>query len=321
MKILIAEDNRFFRRLIEVNLKQWGHEVIPCEDGAEAWEVLRREDCPHLAILDWEMPKMLGIEICKAVRALRNHPYIYIIILTAKSNKDDLVIGLDSGADDYITKPFEPLELQVRLRAGTRIVQLQEDLTSALKAAEVRAREDSLTGLWNHAAIIEILKNEMDRSSRQRRPVGVVMADVDHFKRINDTSGHMEGDRVLKRVAEVVCANIRPYDSVGRYGGEEFLIVLPECDLQRAADLAERLRKATEFDTKLALQDGTRITMSFGVTAAATLARDHWEAVVNAADKAMYKAKGTGRNRVALGSVAEPPLVPPSTPVPEAAVQ
>lgn len=320
MKVLIAEDNRFFRRLIEVNLKQWGHDVIPCEDGAEAWEILRRDDCPHLAILDWEMPKMLGIDICKAVRALRNHPYVYIILLTAKSNKDDLVAGLASGADDYVTKPFEPVELQVRLRAGTRIVELQEELVSALKAAEVRAREDSLTGLWNHAAIIEVLKNEMDRSSRQRRPLGVIMADVDHFKRINDTCGHMEGDRVLKRIAEVFRANIRPYDAVGRYGGEEFLIVLPECNEQHAAELAERLRKATCGDAKLALQDGVRFSMSFGVTGTGTLPRSHWESAVKAADEALYEAKRNGRNTVVFRAIQENPALPPVAPVPAAIV-
>jgi diguanylate cyclase (GGDEF)-like protein len=321
MKVLIAEDNRFFRRLIEVNLRQWGHEVIPCEDGAEAWDILKKDDCPHLAILDWEMPGMLGIEICRAVRALRNHPYVYIILLTAKSNKDDLVAGLASGADDYITKPFEPVELQVRLRAGTRIVELQEELVSALKAAEVRAREDSLTGLWNHAAIIEILKNEIDRSARQRRPLGLIMADVDHFKRINDTCGHMEGDRVLKRIAEVLRGNIRPYDAVGRYGGEEFLIVLPECNEQHATDLAERLRKATSGDAKLALRDGITISMSFGVTATGTLTRPYWEAAVKTADEALYEAKSHGRNRVVFRAIGDNQEVPPATPVPVTVLQ
>jgi two-component system, cell cycle response regulator len=306
MKILVAEDNRFFRRLIEVNLKQWGHEIISCGDGAEAWEILKEEDRPHMAILDWEMPEMEGIEVCKAVRALKNRPYVYIILLTAKNRRDDLVIGLDSGADDYITKPFEPVEFQVRLRAGTRIVQLQEELLSAFRAAEVRSKEDSLTGLWNHAAIIEMLKNEMDRSSRRRRPLGVIMADVDNFKRINDSNGHMEGDRVLKRVAELMRANIRPYDFVGRYGGEEFLILLPECGEQHSIDLAERLRMAVESDLKPALRGDLKLTMSFGVTSAETLARDYWEEAVRAADKALYEAKGNGRNKVVFRPVAGP---------------
>ena len=209
MRILIAEDNRFFRRLIEVNLKQWGHEVVSCEDGACAWELLNKEDAPKLAILDWDMPGMQGTDICRELRKLSDRPYIYIIMLTAKSGKDELVQGLDSGADDYVTKPFEPVELQVRLRAATRIVRLQEDLIAACKAAEVRAKEDSLTGLWNHAAILEIVKAEIERSCRQQRPLGLVLADVDHFKRINDTCGHLEGDRVLRRIADVIKLNVQ----------------------------------------------------------------------------------------------------------------
>jgi two-component system cell cycle response regulator len=298
MRILIAEDNRFFRRLLEANLKQWGHEVVSCEDGGEAWEILQRDDCPHLAILDWEMPRMLGIEVCKAVREQKNQPYIYLILLTAKTQKDDLVVGLDSGADDYLTKPFEPVELQVRLRAATRILQLQEDLVSALRAAEVRAKEDSLTGLWNHSAIVEMLKREIERSFRQQRSLGLIMCDIDHFKRINDTFGHLEGDRSLKRVAEIIRTNLRQYDSVGRYGGEEFLVILPDCNAIQTVALAERLRETVSCDVRLIMHDDVHLTVSFGATSIEAGSNINWEAAIRIADEALYEAKRNGRNRV-----------------------
>ncbi|AFM24488.1 GGDEF domain-containing response regulator [Desulfomonile tiedjei] len=300
MRILIAEDNRFFRRLLEANLKQWGHEVVSCEDGAEAWEILQKSDCPHLAILDWEMPRMLGIEVCKAVREQKNQPYIYLILLTAKTQKDDLVVGLDSGADDYLTKPFEPVELQVRLRAATRIIQLQEDLVSALRAAEVRAKEDSLTGLWNHSAIVEMLKREIERSFRQQRSLGIIMCDIDHFKRINDTFGHLEGDRSLKRVAEIIRTNLRQYDSVGRYGGEEFLVILPDCNAIQTVTLAERLREMVSCDVRLVMHDDVHLTVSFGATSIEAGSNINWEAAIRIADEALYEAKRNGRNRVVL---------------------
>jgi diguanylate cyclase (GGDEF)-like protein len=298
MRILIAEDNRFFRRLLEANLKQWGHEVVSCEDGAEAWEILQNDDCPHLAILDWEMPKMLGIEVCKAVRERKNQPYIYLILLTAKNQKDDLVVGLDSGADDYLTKPFEPVELQVRLRTATRILQLQEDLVSALRAAEVRAKEDSLTGLWNHSAIVGMLKREIERSFRHQRSLGLIMCDIDHFKRINDTFGHLEGDRSLKRVAEIIRGNLRQYDSVGRYGGEEFLVILPDCNGVQTAALAERLREMVSCDVRLIMHDDVRLTVSFGATSIEAGSNINWEVAIRTADEALYEAKRNGRNRV-----------------------
>lgn len=300
MRILIAEDNRFFRRLLEVNLKQWGHDIVQCEDGQQAWDVLKGEDPPRLAVLDWEMPKKHGVEICRDVRELKDRPYVYIILLTAKNRQDDLVEGLESGADDYITKPFDPVELKVRLRAGTRIVQLQDDLLSAYRAAEMRAKEDSLTGLWNHSAILDILRKELSRSARRHTWVGVIMADMDKFKRINDCHGHLNGDRVLKRAADVLRKGVRSYDSVGRYGGEEFLIVLPACDLREAGILAERLRVSAERDS---MNDGSpesTWTISLGVTAVKGSNAMTPDFAIRTADQALYRAKERGRNCVEI---------------------
>ncbi len=298
MRILIAEDNRFFRRLLEVNLKQWGHDIVQCEDGEQAWDVLKGEDPPRLAVLDWEMPKKHGVEICRDVRELKDRPYVYIILLTAKNRQDDLVEGLESGADDYITKPFDPVELKVRLRAGTRIVQLQDDLLSAYRAAEMRAKEDSLTGLWNHSAILDILQKELSRSTRRHTWVGVIMADMDQFKKINDSHGHLKGDRVLKRTADVLRKGVRSYDSVGRYGGEEFLIVLPACDLREAEILAERLRVSAERDSMNDGSPGANWTISLGVTAVKGSNGVTPDVAIRTADQALYSAKERGRNCV-----------------------
>lgn len=303
MKVLIAEDNRFFRRLVEVSLKQWGHEVVGCEDGGQAWDLLVQDAPPRLALLDWEMPKLQGVEICRRLRALKNRPYVYLILLTAKSRKDDIIQGLDSGADDYVTKPFDPVELRVRLRAATRILRLQEDLMAACSAAEQRAKEDPLTGLWNHSAILDILRRELDRSARSSGRVGVILADVDHFKRINDSHGHLVGDRVLRRIAQVMKNGVRSHDSVGRYGGEEFLVVLPDCCDRETVNLAQRIKKAILDDCP---DDGEPLlgTVSFGVTCVDGRTRMSLDSVIHTADEALYQAKRNGRNRIETRLVA-----------------
>ncbi|AFM23030.1 GGDEF domain-containing response regulator [Desulfomonile tiedjei] len=303
MKVLVAEDNRFFRRLVEASLQQWGHEVLGCEDGSQAWDLLMQDAPPRLALLDWEMPKLQGIEICRRLRALKDRPYVYLILLTAKSRKDDIIKGLDSGADDYVTKPFDPVELRVRLRAATRILELQEDLMAACQAAEQRAQEDSLTGLWNHSAILDILRKELDRSARSGGNLGVILADVDYFKRINDSYGHLVGDRVLRSIGRAMRENLRSHDSIGRYGGEEFLVVLPDCCEGDLISLAERLRKAILDDCARDTQKVLR-TMSFGCTCVDGKVAMCLDAIVHAADEALYRAKKNGRNRIEVQLVA-----------------
>lgn len=298
MRVLVAEDSQFFRRLLEVNLKQWGHQVVPCSSGTEAWSILSGPDCPRLAILDWEMPGMEGVEICRELRKLTDRPYVYVFLLTAKTRREDIVQGLDSGADDYITKPFDPLELQVRMRAATRIVQLQEDLMKSIEALEMRASEDSLTGLWNHAAILTRLKEELDRCCRDRSSLGVIMADVDGFKQVNDSHGHQRGDRLLKGLARRIKSALRSYDSIGRYGGDEFLIVLPDCDLKETIALAERLRQASMSDLRREAEVGFGGTVSFGVASTDGTGDYDLDRLVRAADDALYQAKRAGRNCV-----------------------
>ena len=187
MKILIAEDDAISRRLLETILRKWGYEVVVAQDGGKAWEELQKEDAPRLAILDWMMPEMDGVEVCGKVRERMNSPYVYILLLSAKSQREDLVKGMESGADDYITKPFDANELKVRLRAGRRILDLQTQLMSAQEALRDQAARDPLTGIWNRNAIFDIFRRELTRAERERTQLAIVMIDIDHFKNLNDT--------------------------------------------------------------------------------------------------------------------------------------
>ncbi len=299
MRVLVAEDDPITRKLLQAHLTKWGHEVVACSDGKEAWDVLNRDDSPTLAILDWMMPGMDGVTICREIRTQERQSYIYVILLTAKTKKEDVIEGLEAGADDYIAKPFDAHELKVRVRAGSRIIRLQDDLMSALAASEYQASHDALTGLLNRKAIIELLKKELLRADRQTAPVGVIIADLDHFKRINDSYGHLAGDVVLKEVAALMMKSVRPYDSAGRYGGEEFLIVCPACDAECAHRVAERLRCLLS-ETPLVTAEGVfNVTMSFGVASVNCEGADA-DSIIRMADHALYEAKELGRNRVQL---------------------
>jgi diguanylate cyclase (GGDEF)-like protein len=286
--------------------------MVAC-DGAEALELLQREDAPALIILDWMMPGMTGVEVCKRIRERDSEPYTYILLLTSKSQKEDLIEGMDAGADDYITKPFDQNELQVRLRAGTRLVDLQSQLLKAREDLRDQATRDSLTRLWNRSSILGELGRELARSERDSRPLGVVIVDLDHFKHVNDTYGHLAGDAVLREAARRMQNSIRQYDSIGRYGGEEFLILFPGCSEVDSYAQADRLRKQLG-QTEMSLNDtSVRITASFGVTTA--LPGERWtpEVLIRKADEALYVAKKSGRNRVEILS-CKPDPVPVDSP-------
>src|SRR4051794_17238522 len=227
MRVLAAEDNPVFQSMLRSMLNKWGYSPIMARDGNEAWRILESENAPRLAVLDWMMPGIDGVEICRRLRSLNPEPYIYILLLTARTESQDLIEGMDAGADDYLTKPFNAHELRVRLHAGRRILDLQEELLKAREALRKQATHDGLTGLLNRTGILEKLDDELSRATRTGTPVSVLMADLDLFKSINDTRGHLAGDAVLREAARRLKAAARRYDSVGRYGGEEFLIVLP----------------------------------------------------------------------------------------------
>lgn len=298
MRALIADDSAMSRALLRSTLQRWGYDVVVAEDGEEAWEILSGEDAPPLAILDWVMPGLTGLEVCRKVRKTAREPYTYLLLLTSKNTKEETVEGMDSGADDYIVKPFHEHELQVRLRAGQRIIDLQINLLNAREELRERAEKDLLTMLPNRSAIHSVLESEIARCHRDLRSVGVVLLDLDHFKSVNDTYGHLAGDAVLRETAHRFRMSIRPYDQIGRYGGEEFLLVLPNCDLAQAHLQAERMRVVMEQKPMYVDGKPLRVTASFGVTVSDGTDRPI-EEYVRAADEALYKAKHQGRNCVA----------------------
>jgi len=304
MRILIAEDDFTSRNVLAAVLKKCGHEVIETADGFEAWEVMQQPNAPLLAILDWMMPEMDGIEVCRRLRQMETDQRAYIIMLTALDDKTHLCEGLEAGADEYLGKPCDPAELRARVGAAERVIQLQNELAQA-------ALTDSLTQLPNRASILRALAYELSRASRERQTVGVAVLEIDRFKQVNDTHGHPVGDDVL-RVLSARCKEVlRPYDVIGRYGGEEFLIVAPNC----APDEGpwERLRAAIAASPFFTRAGNIAVTVSIGV------AYDDGslgaERAIAAAAQALYRAKANGSNRVEsdlFGPAA--PLETPSTP-------
>jgi len=297
MTILLAEDSALYRHLITGHLAEWGFDCICANDGRQAWDMLAKPDAPRLALLDWVLPGVDGVELCRRLR-LRSEtePYTYTILLTAKNQQKEMLEAMDAGADDFLAKPFDPPELKARLLAGKRIVELQQKLVSANGALQYAATHDFLTKLWNRAAIIAFLQREVARSLRESIALGVILVDIDHFKKINDELGHETGDYVLLEIAKRLTANVREYDGVGRYGGEEFLLVIPGCDLVttvRRANLIKEAISSAPIETPF---KAPRVTASMGVAVVKTSTNS--ESLLRSADEALYQAKRNGRNRV-----------------------
>jgi two-component system, cell cycle response regulator len=301
MKVLAAEDNPVFQAMLGNLLKKWGYDVRVARDGLEAWSVLQSPDAPRLAIMDWMMPGLDGVEICRRVRSSAAEPYIYILLLTARTQAEDLVQGMEAGADDYLKKPFNAHELRVRLRAGRRVLDLQEQLMHAREALREQATRDGLTGLWNRTTVLDLLGQELARAARERKPLGVLMADLDHFKLVNDTHGHLAGDAVLRETARRMRAVARPYDATGRYGGEEFIVIVPNCDYMATLAHAERLRAAIAAQPFDAAECQLRMTCSVGMAWSASPSPRMANELLRDADAALYAAKKQGRNRVEPG--------------------
>lgn len=306
MKALIADDDQISQRILKTALSKWGYEVTAVQDGAEAWEALQRADSPQLAILDWMMPKLDGIQLCQEIRKRTTQPYTYLLLLTSKTSKSDIVKGLTAGADDYLTKPVNLDELKARIQTGQRILNLQTELIAAREAFQNQATHDSLTGLWNRAAIFAALEREIARAKRAQTTFAVILADLDRFKHINDTYGHTAGDRVLVEAARRMRSKIRGYDTVGRYGGEEFLIVLPGCNETDAAHQAERIRTCLD-QTPVEIADAqvVPISLSLGVALGGVDGAETSETLVKSADAALYRAKRRGGNCVEMAQPAD----------------
>ena len=296
MRILIADDEALSRRMLEKALERAGYEVTSVENGKQALEHLCKPDGPRLALLDWVMPELDGPGVCRAVRTRSEQTYIYMVLLTSKGSKEETVLGLESGADDYLTKPFNAEELRARLRVGERILLLEDRLVEARENMRFRATHDPLTSLLNRGAIMDLLGRELHRSQREQKSTAILLGDVDHFKRVNDTLGHVVGDEVLGEIANRLLASVRSYDFVGRYGGEEFLVVLNGCDPPYAPGRAEAIRKAVSNRPIQTVKGPLALSMSFGVLLSADWGPRSVEELLHEVDIALYQAKDAGRD-------------------------
>lgn len=295
MKVLIAEDEPISCRALERSIAGWGYETVTAKNGREAWEAVRKNEI-RIAVLDWMMPGMDGLELCRKIRQKyqeKKSKYIYIILLTGRDQQGDIITGLSAGADDYITKPFSFLELKVRIQNGERIIKVED---SQIELASY----DSLTKVWNRNKILEFFKEELDRSRRENQATGLIIIDVDKFKNVNDSFGHYIGDEVLIEVTDRLKESIRGYDKLGRYGGDEMIVVLPNCGLTHVRTIAERLRLSVckkKIKTKKGL---LAITISLGGTSSDISPKASADELVQASDRALYSAKRRGRNRAVI---------------------
>jgi len=296
VKILVADDDLISRRLLEKILERAGYQVIAVENGRQAADQLCQPEGPRLALLDWMMPGLDGPGVCRLVRGDRKLSYVYMILLTAKESKQDIVQGLQSGADDYLIKPCDAEELKARLRTGLRILHLEDKLVEAREDMRYKATHDALTGVFNRGVITDLLGRELARTNREQGCTAIVLCDVDHFKNINDTRGHMVGDEVLREIARRLLSSVRSYDFVGRYGGEEFLVVLNSCQSQFAIARAEEIRKAIADRPIQASHESVEVTISLGLLSTEDWGARPVEDLLHEVDSALYAAKAAGRN-------------------------
>ncbi len=302
--IMVVDDDVVSRALIERYLKKAGFDVSCAGNGKEALHLLDQHFYP-IVLTDWMMPEIDGPELCRKIRDRKTEGYVFIILITARDSKTDIVSGLQSGADDYLTKPIHSAELLARINTGIRILSLEQSLKTANEEIRLLSITDPLTGCFNRAYLNERFPQEVSRSQRYKHPLSVLIADLDHFKQINDSYGHQAGDLVLKKVARCLMDQVREkIDWVVRYGGEEFLFVLPETDCTGMLILSERLRHAVS-QLSIAYEDRTlQVTASFGgaskpmvLTANDSTLMDH---LINQADEQLYRSKREGRNRVSV---------------------
>jgi two-component system, cell cycle response regulator len=299
VRILVADDDPVSLRLMEHMLQNSGYNVITVDNGREAARVLSKADGPRLALIDWMMPGLDGPGVCRAVRGRHEDAYVYMLLLTSKQSSGDVVQGLEAGADDYLTKPCHPAELKARLHTGRRVLQLEDKLVEAREKMRFKATHDALTSLWDRGAILALLRSELSRSKREHSPVSLLLCDIDHFKEVNDMYGHQTGDEVLEEVAQRLQDAVRSHDAVGRYGGEEFLIVMNGTRGDELKERAEQVRSAINCLPISTAQGLIPVSLSMGA-----ITIEDWdkslpiEPFLKEADDALYRAKAAGRDRV-----------------------
>lgn len=300
MRLLLADDDPISALLLRQRLEGWSYDVTQVDNGRDALRELQAPDAPRLAILDWEMPGLNGLDV---IQHLRNTPnaqerYVYTLLLTSRNQEADTVKGLDAGADDFLTKPYRPAELQARLRVGQRFLQLQNNLLAAQEELRRQAFQDPLTRLPNRRTVLKRLREDLSRCRRDNQPLGLLMLDLDRFKNINDTYGHSAGDAVLQEASIRMQHALRSYDMVGRFGGEEFMVVLPNADAAGTISVAERICSSVRASPLLQSGGPIPFTCSIGAALSAPGMIIPERELINAADAALYHSKNSGRDQV-----------------------
>jgi two-component system, cell cycle response regulator len=299
VRILVADDDPVSLHLMGRTLQHSGYEVMTADNGRKAAHELCKSGGPRLALIDWMMPELDGPGVCREVRRRHDDAYVYMLLLTTKQSSGDVVQGLEAGADDYLTKPCHPAELKARLHTGRRILQLEDKLVEAREEMRYKATHDALTSLLDRGAILSSLQGELRRSAREQSPLSLLLCDLDHFKKINDAYGHLAGDKVLEQVSKRLLNAVRSSDNVGRYGGEEFLIVLNGCSRSELKERAEQVRSSINCLPCVTSYGTISVSLSVGA-----ITIENWdrllpiEPFLKEIDAALYRAKDAGRNRV-----------------------
>lgn len=302
MEVLVVEDDQFYQTTFREILSFHGFTPVTAYDGYEALNILSQEQAPQLMILDWNLPHLNGLDVCKCLRLKMLNDSIYIVIVTAEDHNSKIVQGLENGANDYIRKPFNQSELLARLEVGRRTIDIQEELKSQIRTLTEENRYDYLTKVLNRKSTMTSLHQELSRCERKGSILHIAVCDIDHFKRVNDTHGHFVGDEVLVSFADLVKSTLRPYDIFGRIGGEEFIIgaIIPE---DSAFAFFERMRKTVALTALSTSRGRCHITMSMGITQCHTT--KELDKALLRADEALYEAKNNGRNTVSLATSAD----------------
>lgn len=295
-KLLLVEDDEDYRQLVEKKLLSSGYDVISAGNGIEALEALKTNDI-RLLITDWAMPQMSGRDLIKSIRSDGEKPYVYIIVLSAYSTVEDIVRGIDVGADDYLTKPFNLVELDARIKIGERIIDLESRLQNSIAEQAHMAQIDHLTKVFNRRYLFDIGQQIFEQGRRYKHRMALLMIDIDRFKLVNDAYGHDVGDEVLVQISKRFAKSIRNVDILGRQGGEEFIVLMPESSASGAHRVAERLRASLSGVPIKSSGPTISLTVSIGIAIQETATPD-LQALMKKADIALFRAKKAGRNRI-----------------------
>ncbi len=316
MRVLIVESNPELSKSLYEALDGWGYQVTASDDPANAFGTIQRESPPSMVLIGSLADSTSVKQLCRSIREFGEKPYIYILLLAEKGKGEYILEFLEAGADDYLTRPYDELELKARLRAGKRILDLREELRRAQATIGYQAYHDPLTGLWNRGAIIDALQRELARVRREKAPVGLLMVSIDGLKDINDKYGHMAGDAAIRATARELRASLRPYDAIGRYGGEAFVIIVTGCDSRSSMKQAERFfetLKGRSVDIsqwgKFVSGKDAALPILYSIGVISGTGEHDSETLLKSLESALRKARGEGGNRIE--SATPPPPAPP----------